>query len=101
VIAALSPAQREKLAKLLGMLGSNHSGERDAAGLAAHRLVFGAGMTWFDVLTPQVEHHRPEPDDEPGYAKRANSTAWQQAVEMYLGYPNLLSQWEQQFLRDI
>jgi hypothetical protein len=62
---ALSQQERTRLAKLLGLLGSNHSGERDAAGLAAHRLVMNAGATWFDVLTPQGEHHRRKPEPEP------------------------------------
>ena len=29
----MTPADRERLAKLLGMLGSHHDGERAAAGL--------------------------------------------------------------------
>jgi hypothetical protein len=49
-MSALSQAQRTKLAKLLTLLGSDHRGERDAAGQAAHRLVANSGLTWQQVL---------------------------------------------------
>ena len=43
---ALTEAARDRLSKLLGMLGSDHAGERDNAGVAANRLVRDAGLTW-------------------------------------------------------
>jgi hypothetical protein len=43
---------RDKLAKMLGMLGSRHNGEVVAAGRSAHTLLKDAGTTWTDVLTP-------------------------------------------------
>jgi hypothetical protein len=111
VTVALSPDQRQKLAKLLGMLGSSHSGERDAAGLAAHRMVSGAGMTWFDVLTPQVEHHRrkpePEPerdDPEPDWPPPRPTNAyasWRRTVASLLSRTELLTAWEVGFLHSI
>jgi hypothetical protein len=60
VNAVLTNPDRERLAKLLGMLGSDHPGERDAAGLAAHRLVKASGLTWSSIVCiPQdePEHH--------------------------------------------
>jgi hypothetical protein len=45
-MSALPDASRAKLAKLLGLLGSAHAGERDAAGLAANRLISQAGLSW-------------------------------------------------------
>jgi hypothetical protein len=39
VTVPFSRAERARLAKLLGMLGSEHLGERAAAGQAADRLV--------------------------------------------------------------
>jgi hypothetical protein len=47
---ALSPADRARLTKLLGMLGSDHPGERDNAGVAAHRLIQSKGLAWADIL---------------------------------------------------
>ncbi|MGV8832833.1 MAG: hypothetical protein ACOH2N_12730 [Devosia sp.] len=65
---------RFKLVRVLGMLGSEHPGERASAALAAHRMVSALGMTWDDVIaaTPAgasktivkriheygIEHHR-------------------------------------------
>lgn len=47
---ALAPADRARLAGVLALLGSPHAGERDAAALAADRLVRGRGLDWLDVL---------------------------------------------------
>ena len=55
----LASRERSKLAKLLGMLGSDHAGERDAAGLAAHRLLEQHGATWGQVLAVPVAHKEP------------------------------------------
>jgi len=48
--APIPPIDRERLAKLLGVLGSEHDGEVVAAGRAADRLVRQSGMTWRSVL---------------------------------------------------
>ena len=42
---------RDKLAKMLGMLGSRHDGEVAAAGRSAHILLKDARTTWTEVLT--------------------------------------------------
>jgi hypothetical protein len=47
---SLSAADRSKLSKLLGLLGSHHAGERDNAGTAAHRLIQSKGLSWPEVL---------------------------------------------------
>jgi hypothetical protein len=41
-----------RLIRILGMLGSDHDGERAAAALAADKLVRGSGWTWWDLLAP-------------------------------------------------
>lgn len=41
---------RKRLVRVLGMLGSDHAGERDAAALVATRMLKEAGLTWYDVL---------------------------------------------------
>ena len=41
-----------RLIRILGMLGSDHDGERAAAALAADRLVRGSGRSWSDLLAP-------------------------------------------------
>ncbi len=40
------------LIKLLGMLGPDHAGERDAAALAIVRLRRRTGVTWAELLRP-------------------------------------------------
>ncbi|HYM02101.1 MAG TPA: hypothetical protein VET85_04080 [Stellaceae bacterium] len=41
-----------RLVRILGMLGSDHAGERASAALAAHRLVKASGETWTALLSP-------------------------------------------------
>lgn len=47
---ALSKADRDRLVKLLGMLGSDHAGERDNAALAIERLRRELGLSSEDIL---------------------------------------------------
>lgn len=47
----LAPAVADRLAKLCGMFGSDHDGERAAAAAAlANQLVRAHGLTWGDVI---------------------------------------------------
>jgi hypothetical protein len=62
-MGVLSPRERVRLAALLGMLGSDHAGERDNAGRLAEQLVRGRGTTWQAVLTAD------EPVNIKGYAE--------------------------------
>jgi hypothetical protein len=41
-----------RLVHILGMLGSDHAGERASAALAAHRLVTAANSNWWELLSP-------------------------------------------------
>jgi cell division protein FtsB len=43
-----------KLTRILGMLGSEHAGERAAAALAANRQVRALNTTWWDLLSPRT-----------------------------------------------
>jgi len=60
----LNTASMRKLVRVLGMLGSEHAGERAAAALSAHRLVTSHGTTWWALLNQEetpgkvVEVHR-------------------------------------------
>jgi hypothetical protein len=44
-----------KLTRILGMLGSDHAGERAAAALAAHRHVKALGTSWWGLLNGAKE----------------------------------------------
>jgi hypothetical protein len=48
----LSGADLDRLVKLLGKLGSEFPGERDAAALAIERLRRRTGCTWAELLRP-------------------------------------------------
>lgn len=59
-------ADRQKIAKLLGMLGSAHEGEVITAARKAHKLVHKRGATWCEVIgardterdaAQQIPHH--------------------------------------------
>jgi hypothetical protein len=58
----LSEADRERLAAILGMLGSAYAGERSAAALQAEAFMRKRHMTWADLLAvePPTET-APEP----------------------------------------
>ena len=87
---ALAPSDRVHLAKLLGMLGSDHLGERDNAARAAHRLVQQRGITWFDVVThPPVDV---DPDTDPVGGD------WRRTAAACSRYQHLLNRWEAEFL---
>ena len=47
-----------KLARVLGLLGSEHAGERASAALAANRLLKRLGLSWQDLLAPKGEAAR-------------------------------------------
>lgn len=82
----MTPAERTRLAGVLGMLGSPHPGERDAAALAADRLVRGRGLTWDAVLQ---ESARPQVRAEPP----PGGDLWECARSVHL-----LTEWEQDFV---
>lgn len=88
--ASLPAADRTKLAKLLALLASDRPAERDAAGLAAHRLVQRVGLSWRQVLQPPaIEKRLPE------------LGTWRQTVRDCLARPGDLRPWERSFLADL
>lgn len=86
---ALSAADADKLTKILGMLGSEHPGERAAAAAKADRLVRAAGATWGDIIRPG-----PAPRWLP-----TNSPA--DLARQCAKFPGVLTTWECQFLAEI
>ena len=87
--AELPAPDRAKLGKLLGLLGSDHAGERDAAGLAAHRLLQSRGLTWPAVLAPPTRAREPLQGD------------WRQTCAACLERRGSLRPWEIGFLNDL
>jgi len=64
----LDTQSAERLARVLGMLGSAHDGERAAAGLKANQLVRDLGLTWSDIIVPpdlaRADNSAPEPHND-------------------------------------
>jgi hypothetical protein len=86
--AALAPVDRDRLARLLGMLGSDHLGEVANAGRLADKLVRAAGLTWHDILSPAANDRR-FPERNP---------PWRATVAECLRRPGSLRRWEHSFL---
>jgi hypothetical protein len=87
--APLPPAVAELLARICGMMGSDHDGERAAAALQASRLLQRHGLTWRDVLLPPAATYSPP---QPPHVA---------AAERVLRQANHLNDWEVGFLRGI
>jgi hypothetical protein len=95
-VSGLAEADRTRLAQMLGLLGSDHAGERDAAGLAAHRLIRQRGVTWHDVLSPTLPppHHEHRGDA----AADPLRSDWRAMAARCTQFPHLLDRWEWEFL---
>jgi hypothetical protein len=94
-MSALAASDRVRLARLLGMLGSDHAGERDNAARAAHHLVQQHGITWFDVIIAPVNLRLSTDDPLARFAGCA------EACTFALTRAPMLTQWEFDFLRNV
>jgi hypothetical protein len=86
-----APLNRERLVKLLGMLGSEHDGEVITAACCADALVRRAGLTWRDVVAANDAQPRL---DVIGFGV-ANE------IRLRLLHRHGLSEWERTFLAGI
>lgn len=88
-MTALNSADRTRLAKLLGMLGSDHPGERDNAARAANDFIKRKGITWHDAIVRQPQKREP-----------LHST-WRNACAELQKRPGDLRPWERKFVADL
>ena len=91
-MSALADADRNRLTRFLGMLGSDFDGEVATAGRLADKLVRAAGLTWHDVLSPSL----PPPDRDPGADPPRGD--WRRTAAACRRYPHLINRWEADFL---
>ena len=89
----------ERFIKSLGMLGSDHAGERAAAGLKAHQMLQDAGLIWADVISGKsLESEQPDAEaasaSEP-YPHRPI------AASLLADWPDLWTDAEAGFLRNM
>lgn len=105
----LDPADIDRLGKLLGMLGSEHAGERAAAGLKANELVRDRGTSWMQITdslklaaaTECEPRPQPRPMSNP-FGFRHDITRPHQRTAMLCLLQNIyLNDWERGFLTSI
>lgn len=99
---SLTAPDAQKLSRILGMLGSSHQGERDAAGLAASKFMKDRKLAWPDVITsteqppraakPKPAHKPPPPPPRP---------RWKLVLEAVLQRESKLTVWEKDFCRSL
>lgn len=122
----MEEAYRQRLIKVIGMLGSSHDGERAAAALLATQLITRAGLTWNIVAerafaTPAVQQQAHQnqwknwrPPEQPATAKperrrdppkrktkKRHGIAANVWVEHLLEKSLKLTEWERGFLRTL
>lgn len=98
----LSPDAKRKLIGCLGMLGSDHDGERAAAGLLATKIIKDAGMTWEQLLNEPAPKPKPDPNPEPKEAsKRWPREYWFDIATQCSTMRVYLNSWECSFLDNI
>jgi len=82
----LPPADRARLAGILGRLGSDFEAERATAGRMASDFLRDRGLTWGDILDRPAPPPPPAPGD------------WQRRAAWCAERPALLTPWDQSFL---
>jgi hypothetical protein len=94
---ALNAADRQRLAAILGRLGSDHAGERDAAALTATRFLRTRDLQWSDVIgAPALP-----PRQQPASLVLVDWPArWRGAVQLCLTAVGL-TEWQREFLHTI
>jgi len=92
VTSVLDPKATDRLAKLCGMLGSAHDGERAAAAALADRMVSELGLTWHDVISVPLV---------PADPISADSVTWQEALDVCLEHIHELDARSQAFVRSL
>ena len=90
-MSSLDPSTKNRLVKLLGMLGSDHDGERANAAHAADKLLRQNGLTWREWIEGRQKPREPEPA----------GVGILDAIERCLGCPEMLNEWERRFLGDV
>ncbi len=96
--AGLSDNAAERLVKLLGMLGSDHDGERAAAAMKADSFVKGLGLTWRDVvMSTETDVDDLDQQQEAG-EDSTDDDWWRDAARFYLQWPEDFNDWELDFL---
>ncbi len=84
---------RDRLAKLLGMVGSDHDGESVSAARHADRLVRQSGMSWREIVADNSPHH---PLRAP--VEQTDGDDLDDEIDFCLRNLDRLNDWERRFL---
>ena len=90
----MTPSERRRLVGVLGLLSSEHDGERAAAGLLATRLLKSANVTWEQLLSDNAPARLASAQPRPGLG-------WRIEVAFCQRHPTLLTPWEQRFINSL
>ena len=82
-------AALDKLAKVCGLLGSEHDGERAAAAYRATAIIREAGLTWREVIEAAGPRCVEPVDADPG---------WYEQLTAVLQDTDCLTGWEREFV---
>jgi hypothetical protein len=86
--ALLDPAIADLLAKVCGMFGSDHAGERAAAAAMANKLVRTQGLTWSEIIVPMS-------------STPTSPRSIEEQIDFALSYKEVLSAWDWGFVNGI
>ncbi len=89
-MTVLAPADRDRLAKICGLFGSDHAGERAAAALKAATLLRERNVSWPDLLLPRI-----------GRSAYAPPNAWRADIDFCQRQTLSLTDWERSFVVSI
>jgi hypothetical protein len=107
-LPALQPQYRKRLVDLLGMLGSDHDGERANAARLADEHRRKSGLTWHDIILPLAED-RPRKPRKPRKAKATKPTpkpkppeqpTWRDMATLVAEFV-LATEWERNFASEL
>jgi hypothetical protein len=90
--ALIDPNSAIRLAKLCGMLGSAHDGERASAAAKADAMVRSLGVTWHDIIAPPIAPPRIS-------TWRSRETDWQRMAQFCRARQGQLSLRDRDFVR--
>ena len=77
----LTSSDRRRLIGVLKLLASSSAGERDAAALAAVRIVSATGLSWAEIIAePEAEPYDEDASGEDGRALAAMLLRWHAAA---------------------
>lgn len=93
-MSALDPNVADKLAKLCGLFGSDHDGERASAAAMAEKLIRSYGLTWPQVISSSASRF--------GSTPGIGGLTIEEQIDFVLREGDgVLNAWEEGFLRGI